>query len=39
MAYDVTDPDAVVITATYTGGAPVATFDGGTGRTTITAPA
>jgi type IV pilus assembly protein PilA len=39
MGYDVTDPDNPVITATYTGGAPVATFDGGTGRTTITTPA
>jgi type IV pilus assembly protein PilA len=42
MAYDVTDEEAPVITATWTEGgatAPVATFDGGTGRTTLTTPA
>jgi type IV pilus assembly protein PilA len=33
MAYDITDPDAVVITATHSGG-PVATFNGGTGQVT-----
>jgi type IV pilus assembly protein PilA len=35
MAYDVADPDAVIITATHAGG-PVATFNGGTGTVTLT---
>ena len=39
MTYNVGTPDEPVITATWAGGAPVAVFDGATGRTTLTVPA